>query len=236
MKMKLGDFAEAISTRVWERIGQANWRSFEDARTFVHSLGLKSGAEWWDYARSGKKPADIPGAADDVYANDGWTGMADWLGTQVSPYHRKIHRPFEEARAFAQGLGLKTEHEWRAYAKSAQKPDDIPANPRSKYAKVGWSGWGDWLGTGTIATHQRDHRSFKKARAFTHSLGLKTNGEWATFSKSGKKPPDIPAVPDRAYRKEGWLSWGDWLGTRAVATYQRQYRSFNSARARSLAD
>src|SRR4029077_19764498 len=26
MKMKLGDFAEAISTRMWENIGRANWR------------------------------------------------------------------------------------------------------------------------------------------------------------------------------------------------------------------
>ena len=32
MKMKLGDFAEAISTRVWESVGRANWRKFEDAR------------------------------------------------------------------------------------------------------------------------------------------------------------------------------------------------------------
>ena len=42
MKMKLGDFAEAISTRVWESVGRANWRKFEDARAFVHGLGLKS--------------------------------------------------------------------------------------------------------------------------------------------------------------------------------------------------
>ena len=32
MKMKLGDFAEAISTRIWESVGRANWRKFEDAR------------------------------------------------------------------------------------------------------------------------------------------------------------------------------------------------------------
>jgi predicted helicase len=31
IKMKLGDFAEAISTRVWESVGRANWRRFEEA-------------------------------------------------------------------------------------------------------------------------------------------------------------------------------------------------------------
>jgi len=58
MKMKLGEFAEAISTRVWESIGRANWRKFEDARAFVRSLGLKSEAEWRAYRTSGKKPND----------------------------------------------------------------------------------------------------------------------------------------------------------------------------------
>ena len=60
MKMKLGDFAEAISTRIWESVGRANWRKFEDARAFVRGLGLKSSAEWREYCKSGKKPADIP--------------------------------------------------------------------------------------------------------------------------------------------------------------------------------
>jgi hypothetical protein len=61
MKMKLGDFAEAISTRVWESVGQVNWRKFEDARTFVRGLGLKSFTEWGEYSKSGKRPNDIPG-------------------------------------------------------------------------------------------------------------------------------------------------------------------------------
>ena len=34
MKIKLGDFAEAISTRIWQSVGRANWRRFEDARDF----------------------------------------------------------------------------------------------------------------------------------------------------------------------------------------------------------
>src|SRR6476469_8894508 len=45
MKMKLGDFAEAISTRMWESVGRANWRKFEDARALVRSLGIRSNEE-----------------------------------------------------------------------------------------------------------------------------------------------------------------------------------------------
>src|SRR5260221_2459090 len=49
MKMKFSDFAGAISTRIWEGVGRANWRAFEDARAFVRRLGLKSSAEWFHY-------------------------------------------------------------------------------------------------------------------------------------------------------------------------------------------
>src|SRR6476469_1559873 len=74
MKMKLGDLAEAISTRVWESVGRANWRKFEDARDFARRLGLKSGKEWDEYTNSGKKPADIPFEPVHVYAETGWAG------------------------------------------------------------------------------------------------------------------------------------------------------------------
>jgi hypothetical protein len=32
------------------------YRSFELAREYVHSLGLKSKTEWFDYCESGKRP------------------------------------------------------------------------------------------------------------------------------------------------------------------------------------
>jgi predicted helicase len=51
MRVKLGDFAEAISTRVWESVGRANWREFDDAKVFVHGLGLESVAEWYAYSK-----------------------------------------------------------------------------------------------------------------------------------------------------------------------------------------
>lgn len=53
---------------------------FNKARAFARSLGLKSRTEWREYCASGKKPADIPSNPQRVYANDGWSGMGDWLG------------------------------------------------------------------------------------------------------------------------------------------------------------
>ena len=48
-------------------------------------------------------------------------------------------------------LNLKNQNEWKEYVKSGNKPIDIPANPNKVYINDGWKGFGDWLGTGTIA-------------------------------------------------------------------------------------
>jgi hypothetical protein len=36
------------------------FRTFSDAKNFVHSKNLKSQREWKEFCRSGKKPEDIP--------------------------------------------------------------------------------------------------------------------------------------------------------------------------------
>src|SRR5262249_418683 len=162
MKIKLGDFAEGISTRLWERVGRANWSAFDDARAFVRSLGLKSWADWAAYCRSGKKPSDIPAAPSVNYSKD-WSSWGDWLGTRT---HWREFRPFKEARAFARKLRLKRADKWFEYCASGEKPPDIPSNPNLAYAESGWVSYGDWLGTGAVSARLRRYRPFKQARRF----------------------------------------------------------------------
>jgi Phage-integrase repeat unit len=185
------------------------YRSFKKARAFVRSLGLKSQTEWRDYGKSGKKPRDIPVAAHSVYAEAGWAGYGDWLGTGTLQPSLRQYRSFKKARAFVRGLGLKSFTEWRDYCASGKKPDDIPSSPRNKYPKAGWAGYGDWLGTGRRVG---GWLPFKKARAFVRGLGLKSVTEWQEYSKSGKKPDNIPKAPQQVYATSGWAGVGDWLG------------------------
>src|SRR5262249_59312440 len=37
MKINLNEFAKVISTRLWDSIGRANWRAFEDARNYART-------------------------------------------------------------------------------------------------------------------------------------------------------------------------------------------------------
>jgi hypothetical protein len=47
-----------------------------------------------------------------------------------------------------------------------------------------------------------------------HKLGLRTEGDWREWKKSGEKPFDISAHPERTYKDKGWAGMGDWLGNK----------------------
>ena len=76
-------------------------------------------------------------------------------------------------------------------------------------------------------------RNFKEAQEFARSLKLKNPGEWNVFSKSGKRPNDIPAGPADTYKKQGkWVGWSDFLGTGNLTSKQlrEQYYSYDDAK------
>ena len=222
------------------------YRAFEDARSFVHSLGLKTGAEWNEFCEGnlpekGTLPPDIPMTPRHTYSEDGWMSMGDWLGTGNVALFLREYRTFEDARGFARALGLTSGSEWRRFCKGefsekGKRPSDIPANPNSTYAKKGWAGMGDWLGTGNVANRQRQYRPFNEARAFARSLGLKSVVEWNNFCRGkfaakGVRPTNIPTDPYSVYSSEGWAGWGDWLGTGNISNRKRHFLPFKEARA-----
>jgi hypothetical protein len=274
------------------------WRKFDEARKFSRSLGLKDTIEWYEYAKSGKRPSDIPSNASKTYKDRGWIGWPYFLGTQemkgrdrTGHFTIRIWLPFEQARAKVRSKGLKSFIEYNnywtseqpvgiprsphevyknkgwidwfdflgfqrgriwlpfleardyvqkqnllkkdEYAKWDERPEDIPAHPDREY-KDKWKGWGDWFGTGAVASFNREYRAFEQARDFVHSLGIKNQNDWWKYCKSDKKPNDIPSNPE-VYKKE-WKSWGDWFGTDFIATHNRKYLDFELGRekARSL--
>jgi len=208
------------------------FRSFNEAREFVHQVGLRKQRDWKEYCISGKKPDDIPAHPDNTYKNKGWVNLGDWLGTGNIGNQNKKFVSFTDARKFVRTLNLKGRVEWREYRKSGKKPDDIPSNPNLIYKNKGWVNLGDWLGTGNISDRERTKNflPFTDAKKFTHSLRLKSQTEWFEYCKSDNKPENMPIKPNQSYKNKGWKNWGDWLGTGRIADQNKEYRTFTDAR------
>lgn len=182
-----------------------NWRPFEESRKFAKQLKLQDIAAWTAWSKSGAKPEDIPANPWGVYKGKGWINWSDWLGTQK---RKSRWRPFEEARQFARGLGLKSANEWASWYKTGARPKDIPSAPSRVYRDDGWISWGDWLGHEKV--HKKIFKSFNEARSVAHILKLNGVKEWINWTKSSSRPDDIPSSPARVYSE--WAGWGDWLG------------------------
>ncbi len=221
-------FISSIECKCWSRLAKLSWRPFEEARRFVHGLGMEKVDDWRKYHKGeltdkGLPPEDIPSDPHSVYNGIGWISYGDWLGTGTVATDLRRYRDFEEARAFVRSLGLKNNKEWMQFCKGELQekgtlPDDIPVAVQRIYRRKGWINLGDWLGTGTVSNWLRKYMEFSEATAFVRSLGLKSQKEWNDYCRGrlpekGRLPENIPAAPRHFYKKKGWTSWGDWLGT-----------------------
>ena len=145
----------------------------------------------------------------------------------MAPQSRK-YISFREGREFVRKLGLYNRKEWKEYCMSGKKPLNIPANPHVVYNGT-WIGYGDWLGSMVTSPRDKVFLLFEEARKYVHTLHLSSYNQWIEYRKSGKKPSNIPSSPPHQYKRK-WVSWGNWLGTGAVAPKNRKYLPFQEAR------
>ena len=218
---------------------------YNDARTFVRGLNLRTASEWRRYTKGllpekPRLPIEIPTNPWRTYERNGWVSWGDWLGMESIATSSIAYRDFKLAREFVRTLGLKGDKDWRDYCRGrlagySAKPSDIPAGPWGTYKNKGWASMGDWLGTGTVATRSLEFLPFKEARAFVRTLKLKSQAQWKQY-RNGKlgehdpMPAGIPRNPMTTYKRSGWVSMGDWLGTGRVQTQKRSYLLFNEAK------
>ena len=213
-----------------ERKRHTKFLPFKEAREFARSLNLFTQQSWDKFTKSNERPKNIPAVPDQTYKKE-WTGWKDWLRKTdeiltehlVSVEDTKVTDAIDsaigdlkqkclsytKAREFVRKLGLKRQKEWFAYAKSNERPANIPASPYNVYDE--WTSFSDWLGTTRI--RPTSFLPFEEAREFARKLGFKNQEEWEKFVTSGKKPIGIPAQPDAYYvRTNEWTNWYDWLG------------------------
>lgn len=209
------------------------YRSYEDAKNFVHALGLKSKDDWTDYTKGkllhlSPLPKDIPASPPRTYQRseygNAWIGWGDFLGTgKMSNQDKSKNRmSYQEAHTFATALNLKTAKDWVRYINGEFQhlpplPENMPRKPDQAYDE--WVDWPTFLGNHEVSKFNcnREFWSFEEARNFVHKLGLKNQKEWNDYC-AGKlkhlpdKPIEVPSNPAKKYKGKGWIDLKDWLG------------------------
>jgi hypothetical protein len=130
-----------------------------------------------------------------------------------------------DAKNWAKQQGIKSESQWRKFKAGGVLPSNIPATPEEAY-RTEWIGWGDFLGTGNIAS-RKELMPFPQAREYIRKLGIKDSRDWRAKIKEGIIPANIARNPQSAYGE--WVSWLDWLGTENTAKRKRSWLPFSDA-------
>ena len=221
-------------------------KGFEEAKAFVHGLGLKNLIEWNLYIKGGlpekqEKPKNIPSNPMLVYEDQGWAGFGDWLGTYNIPPFQMEFRDFESARTFVRKLGLNSSTEWISYCRGGypefpEKPKDIPHSVARHYEDNGWISYKDFLMDEEKQSTYSKFLPYEQAKNFVNSLKLKNVMDWQRYLKGQfpelpSKPKNIPSNPTSIYKGTGWVGMGDWLDNGAFPYANMDYRSFKEARA-----
>ena len=204
---------------------------FGQALTFAQSLGLAGKAEWEVWCKEGRRPPNVPSNPNAAYKDGGWQGWGHWLGTGNTKAATGCFLPFGEALAVARSLNLANRFEWEQWCKEGMRPPNVPADPPKVYKDGGWQGWVHWLGSSGIKKPSK-FAPFDQALTFAHSLGLASKKEWQAWCKEGRRPPNVPAAPNRVYKDGGWQGWGHWLGTgnQSSKAKKEQFLPFDEAR------
>jgi hypothetical protein len=114
-------------------------------------------------------------------------------------------------------LSIESKTKWYEYIKNNELPNCIPRNPREVFLKKGWISWGDFLGTGKIWDNNVNYLNYNDSKKIIKTLNINTGLEYKNFAKNDLIPKNIPNRPERYYKKRGWVSWGDFLGTGRIA-------------------
>ena len=120
-----------------------NFLPFEEARSYMRSLGLRNQRDFNEWKKSPARPSNIPANPYSVYKSQ-FEGLNDYLGTKPTS-HGKQFLSFEECVEFVRRWGLKSQDDFLKWARSTERPENVPASPYRVYRDE-WRGYGHFLG------------------------------------------------------------------------------------------
>lgn len=256
-------YKEWVSWPVFLGIPKSKWDSssvfgkklsYEDAKAWVQKylvpMGITSISKYM--AHADLLPDFLPKQPHSSYAQ---FKANDFFGNNNEKIKAKQYLPYEDAKKYVmeniiRPYGITNCKLWEKYCRglvvgAPALPKNVPKSPNAVYKKRNnWKGWGDWFGTGVVASYKKHYWPYNKAKQWVANnllpLGINTSIKWHCEYLKGKYedapplPPEIPNFPPNAYAGSGWNGWGDWFGTgnkKSKSANDKKYLPYNEAKA-----
>lgn len=201
---------------------------------------ITSSIQWEKtFMNNKEKPLFIPANPEVVYKNRGWTTWGHFLNTgriqsNVLAYEKYID--YESAKTFLKEMNIKNIEDYKILKRDKIIPETIPLKPNRFYKNKGWASWNDFLSNNNVSNIKR-HFSFllyNEAKQWLADKNIKSRSEYYNFYILNKNDIEflIPKSPDVCYKKNGWISWGNFLSMNKISDIEKHknYLSYDEAK------
>jgi len=247
-------FNKAIQLKIWDKIAKLNYRSYEEAKSYVRSLKLKGVLDFRKHCNVLKTiPKDIPSKPDSVYKNE-FESFSSFLGTNRKKYifNKKKGKKFisyVDACNHAKSKNFKRILDWKTYTKTKEFPNNIPVYP-DRFYKNEFISYQHFLNLPVIFKKEKPIKikkekpikikkekpikikknrwmNFNEACLFVQSLGLNNVAKFNEYCRSEKRAKDLPTNPNSVY-KNLWKGWVHFLNIKEKPIKIKKERKFKS--------
>jgi|694.fasta_scaffold23994_8 hypothetical protein len=176
--------------------------SYEDCREYLLHEGVDS-KDKFEAWRKLKLNNLVPTKPDKTYKTE-WKSWGVFFKTSrvADIIKHQNFLNYSEAKEYLAKFNFANEEEFYLWAKSSERPNNIPASPRKTYGKD-FVSMGDFLGNGNY--HFKKYLPFNECIEFIHSLKLNSIMDFQKWITENKKTHSIPSHPQDIYPEfEGW--------------------------------
>jgi hypothetical protein len=176
--------------------------SFQECQNYLLSKQIDSKQKFEDWRI--KKENDLVPSRPDITYKENWKSWGEFFKTgRIADIEK--HNSFlsyEDAKEFLKRYNFKNEEEFYKWAKSENRPHNIPASPRKTYG-IKFISMGDFLSNGNY--HFKDYFSYQECREFVQTLNFNSIKEFENWISINKSITKVPAHPYDIYPEfEGW--------------------------------
>ncbi len=172
------------------------YSTYKKAQQAIQKLGIKTQKE---YNKKYKEDLRLPSNPHEHYKNKGWIGWYAFCGKKKPAL---IYENYEEVKQAVKIMGISSQTE---YHKRYKENPKLLRHPESKYDKIGWTNWYDFLDV----EKKSYYLTYNEAKKAIEKLEINTQVE---FYEKYKNDSNLVRNPNRYYKYKGWKSWFDFLG------------------------